>query len=82
MTSFVLDKPSQFRPPPPVALSSASVTAPGVTHRSTTLEAFTQEIASSRIWAGFRCRFSTVVGTDMGGKIGTYVATTALAPIK
>src|SRR5262249_19325888 len=33
------------------------------------MSAFTQEFANARIWAGFRCRFSTRVGTDMGLKI-------------
>jgi len=63
-------------------LSMTSATMPNVTHRWTTLEAFTQEVANARIWAGFHYRFSTVVGTDMGKKVGQYVVENALLPIK
>jgi hypothetical protein len=63
-------------------LSLTSVTAPGVTHRWTSLAAFTQEVANARIWAGFHYRFSTVVGTEMGGKVGQYVVENALLPLK
>ena len=66
----------------PPELSLTSVTAPGVTHRWTSLAAFTQEVANARIWAGFHYRFSTVVGTEMGGKVGQYVVENALLPIK
>jgi hypothetical protein len=63
-------------------LSQTSPTMPNVTHRWTTLAAFTQEVADARIWAGFHYRFSTVVGTEMGGKVGQYVVETALLPAK
>jgi hypothetical protein len=55
-------------------LSLTSPTAPGVTHRWSTLEAFTTEVANARIWAGFHYRSSTRVGTAMGRDIGRYVA--------
>jgi hypothetical protein len=48
-------------------------TAPGVTHRWTSMTSFTDEIASARIWAGFHYRFSTRVGTQMGLQVGDYV---------
>ena len=63
-------------------LSMTSPTMPNVTHRWTTLAAFTQEVANARIWAGFHYRFSTVVGTEMGGKVGQYVVETALLPAR
>jgi hypothetical protein len=51
-----------------------SPTAPGVTHRWSTLEAFTTEVANARVWAGFHYRSSARVGTEMGREIGRYVA--------
>ena len=63
-------------------LSMTSPTMPNVTHRWTTLAAFTQEVANARIWAGFHYRFSTVVGTEMGAKVGQHVVETALLPVK
>jgi hypothetical protein len=63
-------------------LSQTSPTMPNVTHRWTTLAAFTEEVANARIWAGFHYRFSTVVGTEMGRKIGQYVVETALLPAR
>jgi len=54
-------------------ISLTSSTAPGVTHRWTNLDVFSEEIANARIWAGFHYRFSTRVGTDMGHQIGEYV---------
>jgi hypothetical protein len=56
-------------------ISLASSTAPGVTHRWTSLEAFTTEVANARIWAGFHYRFSTRTGTTMGRDVGHYAAT-------
>jgi hypothetical protein len=55
-------------------ISLASSTTPGVTHRWTSLESFTLEVANARIWAGFHYRFSTRVGTTMGRDVGRYVA--------
>ena len=55
-------------------ISLASSTAPGVTHRWTSLESFTREVANARIWSGFHYRFSTRVGTAMGQEVGHYVA--------
>jgi len=63
---------------PEVALTSP--TAPGVTHRFTSLRAYTDEIAMARICAGFHYRNSTVVGTEMGRQIGDYVAKTIMQP--
>jgi hypothetical protein len=63
-----------------VDLSMTSTTAPGVTHRWTSLEAFRDEVANARIWAGFHYRFSAVVGTDMGRRIGAYVVDNVMQP--
>jgi hypothetical protein len=59
-----------------------SVTAPDVTHRWTSLKVLEDEIAQARIWAGFHYRFSTVVGDDMGHKIGRYVVANFLQPVQ
>jgi hypothetical protein len=42
---------------------------------------FANEIASSRIWAGFHYRFSTRVGTEMGLQIGEYVVKNVMQPV-
>jgi hypothetical protein len=64
---------------PEVAITSS--TAPGVIHRWTNLEAFASEIAEARICVGLHYRFSTRVGTEMGHKIGAYVAANILQPV-
>jgi hypothetical protein len=63
---------------PEVALKSPFT--PGVTHRFTDLRAYTSEVANARIYAGFHYRNSTVVGREMGEKIGDYVAKTIMQP--
>jgi hypothetical protein len=60
-------------PLPELFLTSA--TAPGVTHRWSSLDALTAEVANARLWAGFHYRSSTRVGTAMGREVGRYVAT-------
>jgi len=62
-------------------ITMTSPTAPGVTHRWTNITAFTQEVASARIWAGFHYRFSNRIGTDMGLSIGQYVAENVMQPV-
>jgi hypothetical protein len=63
---------------PEVAISSPS--APGVTHRYASLDAFTDEVANARIYAGFHYRYSTVVGRAMGKQVGEYIAATVMRP--
>jgi hypothetical protein len=63
---------------PEIVMTSS--TAPGVTHRWTSLRAYTEEVSQARISAGFHYRFSTEVGRDMGRKIGQYVAQNAMQP--
>jgi len=65
---------------PEIAITSP--TAPGVTHRWTSMAAFTDEVANARIWAGFHYRFSTRVGTDMGLRIGEYVVKSVMQPVE
>ncbi len=55
-------------------ISLTSPTAPGITHRWSSLEAFTNEVANARVWAGFHYRSSARVGTAMGREVGRYVA--------
>ena len=55
-------------------ISLTSPTAPGVTHRWSSLETFTNEVANARVWAGFHYRSSGKVGTAMGREVGRYVA--------
>ena len=62
-------------------IATTSPTAPGVTHRWTNITAFTDEVASARIWAGFHYRFSTRAGTDMGLKIGGYAVENVMQPV-
>lgn len=64
---------------PEVAISTP--TAPGVTHRFTNVNDIAQEIAMARIYAGFHYRNSTVVGQDMGQKIGEYVVANVMQPL-
>jgi hypothetical protein len=61
-------------------LSVTSPTAPGVTRRWTRLDDYANEVSNARIWAGFHYRFSTVVGQDMGRKIGELTVATRLRP--
>jgi hypothetical protein len=63
---------------PEVAVTSPF--APGVTHRFTNLRAYAEEVAMARIYAGFHYRFSAAVGSEMGQKIGAYVAGAILRP--
>jgi hypothetical protein len=59
-------------------LSLTSPTAPGVTHKWTRLQDYSDEVSNARIYAGFHYRFSTEVGKDMGKKIGQLTVATQL----
>jgi hypothetical protein len=61
-------------------LTLTSATAPGVTRRWSSLKAYSDEVSSARIWAGFHYRFSTEVGQQMGRKIGDLTLATQLKP--
>ena len=62
-------------------VTMVSPTAPGVTHRWTNLNAYTDEVAEARICAGFHYRFSTIAGRQMGRDIGMYAANTILMSV-
>jgi hypothetical protein len=62
-------------------MTMISTSAPGVTHRWTSLASFKEEVANARIWAGFHYRFSTKIGSEMGNRVGRYVAETMLLPL-
>lgn len=64
---------------PEVSLTMPS--APGVTHRFSSLDAFTTEVANARVYAGFHYRFSTVAGQEMGRKVGSYTVQTVMQPL-
>ncbi len=57
-------------------------TAPGVTHRWTRLQDYIDEPSNARVWSGIHYRFSTVVGADMGRKIGEFAVQNNLRPLK
>ena len=59
-------------------VSMTSPTAPGVTRRWTRLDDYAEEVALSRIHAGFHYRFSTLAGRDMGRKIARLVVESQL----
>jgi len=61
-------------------ISMTSPTAPGVTRKWTQLQDYSEEVSMARIYAGFHYRFSTIVGKDMGKKIGELVVTTQMRP--
>ena len=61
--------------------SLTSTTLPGVTRRWTMIDAFMREPNDARIWAGIHYRFSTVVGFDMGRKIGEQAVKGYLQPL-
>jgi hypothetical protein len=65
---------------PEVVLTSPFV--PGVTHRFTSLRAYTEEVANARIYAGFHYRTSTIVGREMGQNIGDWVVKSVLQPVQ
>jgi hypothetical protein len=67
--------------PKHLELSLTSSSAPGVTHRWSTIEALSNEVANARVWAGFHYRSSARVGTEMGRDVGRYIAVQFAPPI-
>jgi hypothetical protein len=59
-------------------ISMTSPTAPGVIRKWTRLQDYSDEVAMARIYAGFHYRFSTIVGKDMGKKIGELAVATQM----
>jgi hypothetical protein len=64
---------------PEIAMTSTS--APGVTHRWSNLNAYADEVANARVWAGFHYRFSARVGQEMGRKIGQHAVASVMQPV-
>ena len=58
-----------------------SPTAPGVTRKWTSIKDWADEISAARIYGGIHYRNSTVVGKDMGRKIGELVVQSQLKPV-
>jgi hypothetical protein len=54
----------------PNPLAMASATAPGVTHKWSTIAEYAEEVSLARIYGGLHYRNSTVVGKAMGKQIG------------
>jgi hypothetical protein len=75
----VLQSIDAAQPMPELTLTSPTV--PGVTHRWSNLDDFVQEVANARIWAGFHYRFSTRVGTALGGQVAQYVVKNTMQPV-
>ncbi len=63
-------------------VSMVSAKLPGVVHRWSSLDAFTDEVGNARIWAGFHYRSSTSVGTALGRRVGRYVAAHFAPPLE
>jgi hypothetical protein len=62
-------------------VSLATPTAPGVTHKFNNVRDFNKEAEEGRIAAGFHWRFSTVVGSEMGWKIGANTVQNCMQPL-
>jgi len=59
-------------------ISMTSPTAPGVIRKWVRLQDYSDEVSLARIYAGFHYRFSTVVGKEMGKKIGKLAVATQM----
>ena len=59
-------------------ISMTSPTAPGVIRKWVRLQDYSDEVSLARIYAGFHYRFSTVVGKEMGKKIGELAVATQM----
>jgi hypothetical protein len=59
-------------------ISLTSPTAPGVIRKWTRLQDYSDEVSLARIYAGFHYRFSTIVGKEMGKKIGELAVATQM----
>jgi hypothetical protein len=40
------------------------------------------DVGNTKYYAGFHYRYSTVVGSDLGMKVGAYVAQNSMQPLK
>jgi hypothetical protein len=65
-----------------VSLSMTSSAAPGVTHKWASIQGWAEEVSAARIYGGIHYRNSTVVGKDMGKKIGELALRNYLMPAR
>lgn len=65
-----------------VSVSMTRSAAPGVTHKWTSIAEWANEVSMARIYGGIHYRNSTVVGKDMGKKIGELAVKSYLKPVK
>ena len=63
-------------------LSMTSTTAPGVVRKWSSIKEWTDEISLARIYGGVHYRNSTVVGQEMGRKIGQMAVNSYLKPAR
>jgi hypothetical protein len=60
---------AEFGTGPVPAITMTSSSAPGVTHRWTTIREYQDEVSSARVWGGIHYRNSTEVGVSMGRQV-------------
>jgi hypothetical protein len=65
-----------------IPLSMTSSTLPGVLHKWSSIKEWTDEVAAARIYGGLHYRNSTVVGQEMGRKIGELAVRFYLRPLR
>jgi hypothetical protein len=73
---------SEFGTGPVSNLSMTSPTTPGAAHKWTTIKDYTNEVSEARIYGGLHFRNSTVVGQEMGRKIGELAVQRYLTPVR
>jgi hypothetical protein len=73
---------SEFGTGPVSNLSMTSPTTPGAAHKWTTIRDYTNEVSEARIYGGLHFRNSTVVGQEMGRKIGELAVQRYLTPVR
>jgi hypothetical protein len=66
----------------PNPLTMTSPTAPGAVHKWASIGDYAEEVAMARIYGGLHYRNSTVVGKDMGKKIGELAVQNYLKPVR
>ena len=71
---------SEFPSGPASPLTMTSSTAPGVTHKWSSIQDWTDEVSAARVYGGVHYRNSTVVGQSMGRKIGDLAVQRYLKP--
>ena len=75
----VLESEFENRQIPVITMTSS--TAPGAMHRWSSIKEWTDEVAAARIYGGVHYRTSTVVGQNMGRKIGELAVSSYLRPL-